>query len=303
MSAPSLLTLARRALREAAVPEAGVLLAVSGGTDSTALLHVMARLAKAESLRVLAHGVDHGLRPEAGAELAAAAALARTLSIPWSQSAVQVAPGSNLQARARRARHLALEQARAACGAAFVATAHHAGDRAETVLLRLLRGAPAAGLGVLPVVEGTRLRPLIRAPKQLILAYLQRHRLTAAQDPSNDDPRYLRVRIRHELLPLLRSLSPPIEATLCALADAHVAAPADDPSTNADLALLRSLPRGALEALRRLGSERSEAARVWLPGGLAARWDGPHDEMKIEEKPVHSRGPLKSRSIQPRRST
>jgi tRNA(Ile)-lysidine synthase len=301
MTAPSLVTLATRALRDAGAHDVTVVLAISGGSDSTALLHVMARVAPRLGIRLLAHGVDHGLRAEAATELAQAAALAASLAIPWSTTSLQLAPGSNLQARARRARHAALEHVRAAHAAAFVATAHHAGDRAETVLLRLLRGAPAAGLGVLPVVAGTRLRPLVRAPKELILGYLRRHQLDYARDPSNDDPRFLRVRVRQELMPLLRALAPSIEETLCGLADAHVE-DATNPAESADLALLRSLPRASLEALRRLARDRSEATRVWLPGGLAARWDGPHVEIRIEagqEKPVRSRGPMKSRSILP----
>lgn len=305
MTAPSLVTVATRALREAEVEKVAVVLAISGGSDSTALLHVMAHVAPRRGLRLFAHGVDHGLRAEAAAELAGAGQLAAALGVPWRTTTLQLAPGSNLQARARRARYAALEQVRAEHDAAFVATAHHAGDRAETVLLRLLRGAPAEGLGVLPVLAGSRLRPLVRAPKDLVLAHLHRNQLVWAQDPSNADPRFLRVRIRTELMPLLRSLSPRIEETLCRLADAHTQ-PYAEPTESADLALLRSLPRSSLEALRRLARDRSEATRVWLPGGLAARWDGPHVEMKIEaapeaerEKPVRSRRPMKSRSILP----
>ncbi len=309
MIPPSLRTLATRAVHEAGAAGATLIVAVSGGSDSTALLHVLARLAPRLGISLFAHGVDHGLRAAASAELAAAAALSESLGVPWSSTTLQVAAGSNLQARARRARAEALEQVRVTHAARFVATAHHAGDRAETVLLRLLRGAPAAGLGVLPVAEGTRLRPLVHAPKQLILDYLQRQRLAFASDPSNVDPRFLRVRIRQELMPLLRSLAPGIEETLCRLADAQLAPPTNA-GESADLALLHSLPRASLEALRRLAQNRSEATRVWLPGGLAARWDGPHDKMVLEtapapdtEKPVRSRGPMKSRSILPRRSS
>ena len=305
MSPPSLVTVASRALHEGHAEGATVIVAVSGGSDSTALLHVLARVAARFRLALHAHGVDHGLRAAAVTELADAGALAASLGVPWSTTTLQVPAGSNLQARARRERALALEHVRALHDARFVATAHHAGDRAETVLLRLLRGAPAAGLGVLPVTAGTRLRPLIRAPKELILGYLRRQGLAYASDPSNVDPRFLRVRIRQELLPLLRALAPGIEETLCRLADAHVA-PETNAGESADLALLRSLPRASLEALRRLAGDRSEAARVWLPGGLAARKNGPHVELVVEstpapdsEKPVRSRGPMKSRSILP----
>lgn len=309
MSAPSLRTVTRRALDEAGARQCRVVLAVSGGSDSTALLDVMARLAGDYRLELHAHGVDHGLRAAAADELAQVEAQARALAVPFSSTRLTLDAGSNLQARARRARYLALEAVRQRLEARFIATAHHQRDRAETVLLRLLRGAPAAGLGVLPVHEGSRLRPLIHAPKELILAYLSRHRLRYAEDPSNADPRFLRVRIREELLPLLRSLAPGIEQTLAALADAHLGRIDHSPEEQADLALLRSLPRASLTALRSLGRTRSTTARVWLPGGLAARVDGPHDEIRIDAqpetsgKPVRSRTPMKSRSIHTRRSS
>jgi len=103
---------------------------------------------------VVAHGVDHGLRLEASGELALVADLCGKLGISFEVTRVDVASGSNVQARARDARHRALQQAAIRLGATVIATGHTADDRAETVLLRLLRGA------------GPRGRPLPRRSRQ-----------------------------------------------------------------------------------------------------------------------------------------
>src|SRR5207245_1080427 len=114
------------------------------------LLHVLARLRAPVDFDLSAHGVDHGLRAEAARELDLAETLARSLEVPFARTRVDLAPGGNLQARARERRWRALEDAARAVGARAIATAHHADDRAETVLLRVLRGASAAALAVLP---------------------------------------------------------------------------------------------------------------------------------------------------------
>jgi tRNA(Ile)-lysidine synthase len=125
-----------------------------------------------------------------------------------------------LQARARDARRLALTRAATETEAELIATAHHADDRAETVLLRVLRGAGPRGLAVLPPRTGVWIRPQCRARKADILAHLARHRRGFSEDPSNLERRFLRTRVRSELLPLLEQLSPQVVGHLCALADA-----------------------------------------------------------------------------------
>ena len=144
---PTLITLTTRTLREECGVVRGdrILAAVSGGPDSMALLDVLARLAPKLGFEVAAHGVDHGLRPEARAELDLAEQHARRLAVPFGRSLVDVEAGGNLQARARTARYGALERAQRDSGATLLATAHHADDRAETVLLRLMRGAGPRG--------------------------------------------------------------------------------------------------------------------------------------------------------------
>jgi len=247
----------------------GLLCAISGGPDSMALLDVLAGLGPKLGFTLAAHGVDHGLRPEAAQELDLAERHAAGLGVPFSRTVVSVAPGGNLQARARSARYAALEAARRATGADLLATAHHADDRAETVLLRLLRGSGPRGLAVLPPRAGERVRPLLRARRADVLLHLSRHRVPFAEDPSNRDRRYQRVRVREELVPLLTELSPGIVEHLCALADALGAAPDG-------LALeVGPLPLGRAQRkqLARAVSHRSREARIWLPGGRTLALD------------------------------
>ena len=219
---PTLLTLARRAIEDhALVPAKGrVLAAVSGGPDSMALLHVLAILGKKMSFEVVAHGVDHGLRESAKEELDLAAAFARELGIDFGRTKMRVEKGGNLQARAREARHAALERARVSSKADVIATAHHADDRAETVLLRILRGTGARGLGVLPfkAAHAPLVRPFLLARRDDIERHIGRHEVPFSVDPSNEDPRFLRSRVRRELIPLMNELNSGAVDHLCRLA-------------------------------------------------------------------------------------
>lgn len=218
---PTLITLVRRLVLDESLIARGarVLVAVSGGPDSMALLDVLARLRARAGFELVAHGVDHGLRPEAPAELDLAADLSRALGVPFGTTRVQLAPGGNLQARARDLRLAALRAAAEGASAQCIATAHHADDRAETVLLRLLRGSGPRGLACLPPRSEDLIRPMLRARRADVLSHLGRHHIPFADDPSNADPRFARVRVRHELLPLLTDLSPGVVGHLNALAD------------------------------------------------------------------------------------
>jgi tRNA(Ile)-lysidine synthase len=285
---PSLRTIVRRALEgETKLPRGSrVLLAVSGGPDSMALLDVMADHSAAFGLRLLAHGVDHGLRNAAGAELDRAEQHADGRAVPFARTRVTVKAGGNLQERARQARWTALVEAARAADAKAIATAHHADDRAETVLIRLLHGSSSRGLGAMPARDAVRgmpdleiVRPLLRARKADVVAHVDRRHVPYALDPSNDDPRFLRARVRRELLPLLAELSPGIVEHLAALADElcerrgasgrpdeHIG----DAATPRSRDWTAGLPRRTREALRALERSRSSSARVWLPGGLVA---------------------------------
>jgi tRNA(Ile)-lysidine synthase len=270
---PTLITLATRTLREECGVARGarIVVAVSGGPDSMALLDVLARVGKKIGFELAAHGVDHGLRPEAASELDVAEEHARRVGVPFRRTLVQVEPGGNLQARARSARYAALERACGAFQGPLLATAHHADDRAETVLLRLLRGSGPRGLGVLSPRSGERIRPLIRARRSDVLLHLERHRIPFVSDPSNADRRYLRVRVREELMPLMNELSPGIVGHLNALADALLSGDAT-PELRAGTT---NVPLGRAQRLliRRARALGQRAARVRLSGGWAARID------------------------------
>lgn len=166
---------------------APIVCAVSGGPDSLALL-VLATVA---GCRVTAVHVDHGLRPGSGSEAELVAEAARLYGAGFRAEKVEVAPGPNLEARARAARRSVLPPG--------AATGHTMDDQAETVLLNLLRGAGLDGLA------GMRLgpeHPLLSLRRAETRALCLSEGLVTVEDPTNDDPRFLRNRIRHELLPL-----------------------------------------------------------------------------------------------------
>jgi len=265
---PALLRRTARTLREE-VPLRrgdGVVVAVSGGGDSTALLHVLARLAPELGIRLWAHGVDHGLRAEAASELDLAEQLARELGVPFSRSQLSLADGGNLQARAREARYAALDAVCASVGARWVATGHHADDRAETLLLRILRGTSPRGLAVLPAASEQRLRPMIRSPKSAIEQHLARHGLGHASDPSNHHPRFMRTRVRRELIPLLEQLAPGATTRLNLLADEWTdPLPAVVTDAQGHAVPLRRSHAAQIRRAQKLGQRD---ARVWLAGGL-----------------------------------
>lgn len=186
-----------------------IVLAVSGGPDSLALMWLAARWRKAlkqgPALAVVT--VDHGLRPEAAAEARAVKRLAASLDLPhrtlrWSGDK----PSTGIQAAARGARYRLLTKAAKTLGASHVMTAHTRDDQAETVLMRLSRGSGIAGLAAMAREierDGVVLaRPLLEVPKARLIATLAKARITFATDPSNADPRFTRPRLR-ELMPQL----------------------------------------------------------------------------------------------------
>jgi tRNA(Ile)-lysidine synthase len=149
-------------------------------------------------------------------------------------------------------------------------TAHHADDRAETVLIRLLRGTSLSGLSVLRARKENLLRPMIRARRADVTRHVERHSLPYAEDPSNRDQRFLRVRVRLELVPLLERLSPRIVEHLNELADDD-AAPARELKDWAGGAVL--LNRAQHTQLARIVARRQTGARVRLPGDREIRLD------------------------------
>lgn len=265
---PSLSTWVRRAISEEALIARGdrVLVACSGGHDSMALLHVLCLARGKHGFSLVAHGVDHGLRPLAEDELALAGRLAAAHEVPWSVTRVDLAKGGNLQERARVARHLALEEARVRSGAVSIALAHTMNDRAETLVMRLVRGTGPRGLAVMPSRAGYLIRPILRATREDVLRHLSRHGVESADDPSNADPRFWRTRVRHEVLPLLESLSPRAIQAIAGLAEAMCELPIEDELT---------LGRGQREALRRAASRGKRGVQIRTKGNTDTWVDAP----------------------------
>jgi tRNA(Ile)-lysidine synthase len=186
-----------------------VVLAVSGGPDSIALMWLAARWrrALARGPRLIAVTVDHGLRPEAATEAREVRRLARALDLPhrtlrWTGAK----PRTGLPAAARAARYRLLAQAARSSGATHILTAHTRDDQAETLLMRMLRGSGIAGLGAMAREterDGVRLaRPLLQVSKSRLIATLDKAGIGFADDPSNRDLNFTRPRLRH-LMPVL----------------------------------------------------------------------------------------------------
>jgi tRNA(Ile)-lysidine synthase len=188
-----LVSLADELLPRCAFPPTGTAVdcAVSGGPDSLALL-VLAVTAGCE---VTAIHVDHGLRPGSAGEADVVRWAAERFGAGFAAMRVHVAPGPNLEARARAARYAALPDK--------ALTGHTADDQAETVLLNLLRGAGLDGLAGMDPVR----RPLRRLRRTETRALCESLGLDPVLDPSNDDPAFRRNRVRHELLPLLADVA------------------------------------------------------------------------------------------------
>ena len=206
-----------------------VIVGVSGGADSVALLHLLAALQPPLQLALYAVHVDHQLRPESAADAAFVQALCRRLHVPvlierHDVSARCRAERWSLEDGARRIRYQCFLHAAAQRCAGVIALAHTADDQAEPVLMRLLRGSGSTGLSGIPrtrLLDGVRVvRPLLDVWRQEILQYLRQHRLAFREDASNRDVRFTRNRIRHELLPLLeQGYNPQIKAALVQLAE------------------------------------------------------------------------------------
>lgn len=190
---------------------AGIVLAVSGGPDSVALLYLIARWRDRLKTKpkLLAVTVDHVLRKEARAEALAVARLARRLKVPhrilrWTGAK----PRTGIQEAARLARYRLLGLAAVRAGASHIVTAHTCDDQAETVLMRMSRGSGIGGLAAMlretPLGGCTLVRPLLDVPKTRLIATLRKAALDFADDSSNRDPRFTRARLRGVMPALAR---------------------------------------------------------------------------------------------------
>ena len=212
-----------------------VLVAVSGGPDSVCLLQVLNNLKDILDIQLHIAHLDHGLRgAESAAEAEYVSGLAEKLGIPVSIERQDVREWNarrktSLEEAAREVRYRFLDGIARQVGAARVAVGHTRDDQVETTLMHYLRGAGIQGLRGLraaaPIPYGSKedgiwvVRPLLKASRQETAAYCQSHDLKPCCDPSNSDTKFLRNRIRLELIPLLRQYNPEIDDALVRLAD------------------------------------------------------------------------------------
>jgi tRNA(Ile)-lysidine synthase len=286
-----------------------VAVAVSGGRDSTALLHCTAKAAAGLGLEVLALHVHHGLNPQADLWLEHVRRQCKRwhVALDWRRLPTLPTPGQSVEAWARRERYAALQLMAQTGGCGLVLLAHHRRDQAETWLLQALRSAGPAGLSAMPrrvLDEGVVwARPWLDQPRQAIEAYVRRHHLKHIEDSSNIDPRFARNRLRSQVWPALVQAFPDAEVALCgaaaraqeAQALANEVATIDLPTAMQGAALL--VPAWlALPPARRLnvlrawllqslgrGSPQSLLDRLnrELPSHRTGRWDAPGAVLRL----------------------
>ena len=299
LAARVLATVRRRQLWK---PGARVVAAVSGGADSVALVHLLAELAAGGHVDLvgLAH-LNHRLRGEESERDATfCARLARDFGLPLDVETIEVARLAEAERRsledaARQARYAFLERARQRLHADVIAVAHTRDDQAETVLLRLLRGSGPGGLAAIAPKRGHVVRPLIDLRRAELVKFLTDRGRTWVEDSSNRDPRFVRTRVRHELIPWLAEhvnlavvdvlartadIAADERRLLGELAEAARARVQDESGTLDRAALLaepRALQRRILRAAaapvlgRELRMGQVDTALQWIAGGRSRR--------------------------------
>ena len=329
MRLPPLVAAVDRALRAAGMPprSSTVVMGLSGGADSVALLDALASLRRRRGFRVLAAHLDHALRPGSADDAAFCAEVCRSLDVPLRVGRADVRARASrerggLEQAARRERYAFLRRVRDEEAAFAIAVAHTRDDQAETLLLRLLRGAGATGLAGMRPRSRDVLRPLLAVSRDEVLDHLRERGLAFREDPSNADLVHRRNRVRHELIPYLEErFNPAVRASLArtasVLADeaAHLRGEAEAllaaisreeegavhlrrsglaeaPTAVARAAIRQALLRAGglarvsalhVEGILKLARSRAPSGRrLPLPGGREARFT--RDEVRLEKR-------------------
>lgn len=240
-----------------------LLLAYSGGLDSSVLLHLLYQVNKALPFQLSAQHVHHGLSPNADAWSDFCANTCKQLHVPLTISKLKVEKaGLGLEAAAREARYQALKNT----AADFIVLAHHQDDQAETFLLQLARGAGVKGLAGMAAVSNAWLRPLLDAPRSALLQYAKQNNLAWIEDESNADTKFDRNFMRHAILPVLQKQYPAIQTTISRSAQ-HMAQANDllDEVAAQDIAACSNGSQLNLLLLQQLSQARiHNALRWWL---------------------------------------
>jgi len=191
----------------------GVIVGVSGGPDSTALLHILAMLQNDLGFRIAAAHMDHSLRSESGLDAEFVIDMAEKLGIEAQvkkvdTQALAATLGVSVEEAGRGARYQFFEDVRKSLGAETIATAHHRDDELETFFLRIFRGSSIKGLGGIPPKRGRIIRPLITLSRSEILEFLKENNISYRVDRTNLESRTDRNFIRNQLIPIIRKRFP-----------------------------------------------------------------------------------------------
>jgi tRNA(Ile)-lysidine synthase len=309
-------------------PGDAIVVAFSGGPDSTALLLGLSQI-QIPHVQITAAHLDHGLDEGSAGRAVAAARIAERLGVPCVSERREVhalrQPGESTEAAARRIRYGFLEEIRERLGARWIATAHHQDDQAETVLLRLLFGSGLAGLAGIRPVQGRIVRPLLEVPRAVLREAVEAAGISWIDDPTNRDLSVPRNLVRHRVLPALEEPSPAALARLAVKArragsaldrrlEALLAPRRLDDGVAVDRRALRKLPEELLpfalallhrwagapypagsparmELARQLG--RTGAGRLACDGGGGWRWEETADGSLALRRPGTSRMSMK----------
>ncbi len=191
------------------LPPCRLVLGVSGGPDSLALLHLMDQVALPLGFELVVAHADHRLHPDSQAVAALVARCAESLALPVVIGQLDLAPGAG-ESEARTARHAWLERVRIDQGATYLVLGHQRDDQAETVLMRVLAGSGPAGLAAMAAVQGTVVRPLLAFSRRELADHVAAIGWRPWDDPANTDPRHTRSWLRSVVLPQVAARDPAV---------------------------------------------------------------------------------------------